>query len=281
MTDVVRAFENALYDGDVKAAGVLCVPGKRPPGVLEALAGERHGDQGFCTVFRSITGSDPTLSRRVAMERNLDSMDVYFGDDVAETFWGQFPLRKFNGKWRIDLAEYDYEFDLTDQLDYLRALPEMYRSATDDLKARRESRSWIAEANLEDFKHRLCRKYETVLSKADDVRSSRMTADVQGRWDATVKPYKSETSPQPAWPEFRCTIEVSGQTLKVTSTMTGLASSARLTLGVTGLGFQAENPGKQTWDLVKVRVLGKLRGTLVHEHGDEVDVYEVTGTASK
>lgn len=280
--DVIRVFVTSLLKGDATGAKEVCTDGAKNKQVIEAMADEYRAQRDYCEIFKQTTGFGPTtqISIERAMNEKLDVCAVDFGNGVAHSFWGGYSLRKVDGKWKIEFAEYDFDRALTGQLELLRSRPQVYRKGIQKLNVDKEARWWVAESNFcsmqWDFEHE---KYKELLIEVNKIVAERAKAGVQGSWQTTIRPAVGD---HPLWTTFRAKLTIVGDKLLIDSPVPAIRKNDRLWCDGNDVhsatwGFGVE----QEWSLHYIRILGEIHSTFTHKHGDEIDVYEVIGIRPK
>ena len=284
--DLVDRFFTALLANDPKTAKDLAtgVDAQNAP-VLDALAARYAAERQYCDAYRKLVGLGPpaTISTRHRLDENLRNWAVDFSADgaAAHLFFHDLPLRNVDGAWKIDFREYDYLHAHTEQLDVLRALPDMYRQAENRLRADRERRWSIVVSRFEDVERDHREKFKEQIAQWWKLREQRCRADLQGTWNVAVDHAGVKSDRPPKFQPFNATLTLNnnGQ-LTIRSPHEALNRSSNTDfLSVDLHTWVIENdPLRAEWSARHLRHLKQLRGTLGIVVNDEVEVYALTGS---
>jgi hypothetical protein len=278
----IARFFGALARADLAAARAAAVVRPEDAALLEAMAAWYAAQSDFHDAFKKLTGFDPgpDLSMRTGITKFMPDGEVLVSADgtAAHCFWGDISLRKVDGQWRFDLAEYDRTRALTEQLGVLRDEPAFWREAVARLRADKPKWWGAAEELVRDVRGPLVRRHKEVIAAADRLRAERCFADLQGRWRVTIS-----AAPDKADPKFdkgTATLTINEKMLTVDASERSLNGSMPLqfwSFCVRG-GARDDDPIGAEWSAVFRRSLGELRGTLLVPGRGRSSVYTVVGT---
>lgn len=283
----VTKFLTAMMDNDLAAARSISVEGPEDRGVLEDQTAEMAAMDEYDRAIQKRFGALPTDAWRLRIHQaKFADVDLSKDGDVGWVkFLAGYPVRRVNGAWKVDIAEWNYAKALSDEREITRDNAAGLRKLAAEVSAGHFKQSWDADNAKANAYTDHGRRFERRWAKAIQLRAERSMHDAQGQWVIQAGPSEviadGATKDLPNGGrrlEMRIRVIGTRLTAEGATQVTGGAADLETSEGGVCSTHASESTTGRSWVVSPHRAVGTIEGSISIQGRGFTEVFRFSGT---